>query len=274
MLRGHVTTTAFLLLCMPVAVHAETAASVLFRALGMPQIIEVMREEGVDYGETIRSDLLMGQGGAGWRAFVSEVYDAPAMESEMLAGFEARLEGVDLDPLIEFFESDRGRRIIDLEVSARRALLDDGVEEAAKATARDLRESRPERMALLEAFVEANDLVESNVIGGMNSNFAFYMGLMDGNAFDGTLTEDEILSDVWSQEEAIRADTEEWVYSYLALAYDPLSQTDIEAYIALSRTDEGRALNQALFGAFNDLFVDISRRLGEGAARFMVGEDI
>ena len=79
---------------------------------------------------------------------------------------------------------------------------------------------------------------------------------------------------MWAQEEDIRADTEEWVYSYLALAYDPLSNEDIEAYIALSRSDEGRALNRALFGAFDDLFVDISRRLGMGASRFLVGEDI
>jgi hypothetical protein len=48
----------------------------LFRALGMPQIIEVMREEGVEYGETIRTDLLQGQGGARWSATVSDIYDS------------------------------------------------------------------------------------------------------------------------------------------------------------------------------------------------------
>jgi hypothetical protein len=272
--KGLVTTAAVLLLTLPAAAHAGEDAAVLFRAIGMPQIIEVMREEGVGYGETIGSDLLQGQGGAGWSAVVSDIYDASAMTREMLSGFEARLDGVDLDPLLEFFESDRGRRIVDLEVSARRALLEDEVEDAAKAATMELRDRRPDRLALLEAFVEANDLVESNVMGAMNSNYAFYMGLMDGNAFDGALTENEILSDVWSQEPEIRSDTEDWVYSYLALAYDPLSDSDIEAYIALSRTEEGRALNRALFGAFDDLFVDISRRLGKGAARFLVGEDI
>jgi hypothetical protein len=252
--------------------HADAAA--LFRSLGMPQIIDVMREEGVEYGETIRTDLLQGQGGASWSATVSDIYDAEDMSRYMLDGFESRLDGIEIDSLLDFFDSERGRRIVEFEVSARRALLEEEVEEAAEMAAADLAQTRPDRHALLSEFVEANDLVESNVIGAMNANYAFYMGLMTGDAFGEDLSEAEILSDVWGQEDQIRSDTEEWVYSYLTLAYDPLSDEDIEAYIALSRTEEGKALNRALFGAFDDLFVDISRRLGEGAARFLVGEDI
>lgn len=272
--RGIATSAAVLALGLPVAAWAETGAEELFRALGMPAIIEVMREEGVEYGETIRADLLQGEGGPGWTAVVSDIYDAAAMERQMLAGFEERLDGVAIDPLLAFFRSDRGQRIAELEVSARRAFLDEEVERAAEEAADALREDRPDRFERVSAFVEANDLVESNVMGAMNANYAFYMGLMAGDAFGRDLSEAEILSDVWGQEDQIRTDTEEWVYSYLTLAYDPLSDEDIEAYIALSRTEEGKALNRALFGAFDDLFVDISRRLGEGAARFLVGEDI
>ena len=266
-------TIAVLLTLAPLPASAEDAGT-LFRALGMPEIIEVMREEGLDYGETIRADLLQGEGGAGWTATVSDIYDADAMGRQMLDGFGSRLDGVDLAPLLAFFESERGRRIVELEVSARRAFLDEEIEEAAGVTAATLAEERPDRHALLGQFVEANDLVESNVMGAMNANYAFFMGLMEGDAFGQDLSEQEILADVWSQEAEIRTDTEQWVYSYLALAYDPLSDEDIEAYIALSRTEEGRALNRALFGAFDDLFVDISRRLGQGAAGFIAGEEL
>jgi hypothetical protein len=272
--KGIAVSVAVVALALPLAASAETGAAALFRALGMPQIIEVMREEGVEYGETIRADLLQGEGGPGWTAVVSDIYDTAAMEQAMLEGFEARLEGVPLDPLMAFFGSERGERIVELEVSARRAFLDEELEEAAGDAAEAMRAERPERFERLTAFVEANDLVESNVMGAMNANYAFYMGLLEGGAFDDDLTEQQILSDVWSQEPEIRSDTEEWVYSYLTLAYDPLSDEDIDAYIALSGTAEGRALNRALFGAFDDLFVDISRRLGEGAARFLVGEDL
>jgi hypothetical protein len=272
--NGLLHSAAALSLLLPWAGSAHADAGALFDALGMPEIIEVMRDEGIDYGETIRADLLGGQGGSGWTETVAGIYDTDAMQREMLEGFESRLDGIEIDPLLKFFGSERGQRIVALEVEARRSLLSDEVEEAAKAAAADLAAEDPERFGLLTDFVEANDLVESNVIGALNSNYAFYTGLAAGDAFQEDLSEADILSDVWSQEEAIRSDTEEWVYSYLTLAYDPLSDEDIEAYTALSRTPEGRALNRALFGAFDDLFVDISRRLGEGAAGILAGQDI
>ena len=272
--RRIATTLAALVLLAPLPARAAEDPAALFRAVGMPEIIEVMREEGLGYGETIRTDLLGGRGGAGWAATVSDIYDAGRMTDQMLEGFESRLEGVDLDPLFAFFGSERGRRIVELEVSARRALLDEDIEAAAEAAAATLAEDRPDRHALIGEFVEVNDLVESNVMGAMNANYAFFMGLMAGEAFGDDLSEQEILSDVWSQEGEIRADTEEWVYAYLTLAYDHLSDEDIAEYIAISRTAEGRALNRALFGAFDDLFVDISRRLGQGAAGFIAGEEL
>ncbi|MCU0856260.1 MAG: DUF2059 domain-containing protein [Rhodobacteraceae bacterium] len=272
--NGPIAAAAAVALLLPWAGPAHADAAALFDALGMPEIIEVMRDEGIDYGETIRADLLGGQGGNGWTRTVAGIYDTDAMRREMLEGFESRLDGVALDSLMEFFGSERGQRIVALEVEARRSLLSEEVEEAAKAAAADLAAQEPDRFALLTEFVEANDLVESNVIGALNSNYAFYMGLAAGDAFQEDLSEADILADVWSQEDAIRDDTEEWVYSYLNLAYDPLSDEDIAAYTALSRTPEGKALNRALFGAFDDLFVGISRRLGEGAAGILAGQDI
>jgi hypothetical protein len=133
----------------------------------------------------------------------------------MLPGLRGRLGDVDLDPLLDFFESERGQRIVEGEVCGAACIPDDGVEEAAGA-AGTFAPTDPERYGLLEAFVEANDLVESNVMGAMNSNYAFYQGLMEGGAFDESLTEQEILADMWSQEDQIRGRYEEWVYSYLA----------------------------------------------------------
>lgn len=265
---------AFALQAFPAAALTQEEANALYDALGLPEIVEIMREEGLDYGATIESDLFPERGGDGWRDTVSRIYDEETMNDTMRSRIAADLDEVDVAPLLEFFESERGRRIVGLEISARRALLDPDVEDAAEVAAAELREDDPARFGLLEEFVEVNDLVESNVMGAMNSNYAFYMGLMEGGAFGGGLTESDILSDVWAQEAEIRADTEDWVYSYLALAYDPLPDEDIAAYVDISRTDAGRALNRALFAAFDELFMSISEGLGYGAAGFMVGEDI
>ena len=83
-----------------------------------------------------------------------------------------------------------------------------------------------------------------------------------------------MLADVWEQEVQIRSETEQWVYSFLLLAYQPLSDEDIEAYIQLSETSEGQVLNTALFAAFDTMYSEISHALGLASARYLSGEDI
>ncbi|MEO1197571.1 MAG: hypothetical protein AAFX45_15570, partial [Pseudomonadota bacterium] len=121
---------------------------------------------------------------------------------------------------------------------------------------------------------EVNDLIGSNLMGAMNSNYAFYQGLNDGNGLPEELTEEQMLTNIWEQEDEVRQETETWVYSYLAMAYQPLSDDDVEAYIALSESDEGRALNRALFESFDAMYSTISRALGLAAAQYIVGQDI
>ena len=130
------------------------------------------------------------------------------------------------------------------------------------------------RLTLIRSYIDANDLVESNVVGALNSNYAFYSGLVDGGAFPFDMTEDQIIRDVWEQEQEIRAETEEWIQSYLLMAYQPLSDAQIESYITLSKTPEGAALNRALFESFNTMFTEISRALGLAASIYMGGQEL
>jgi hypothetical protein len=249
-------------------------AQALADALGMDDLLPIMREEGLVYADELAADMFPGRTGGFWDAEVDRIYRVDRMEEAMVATLAAELDGAEIAALRDFFESDLGRRIVGLEVSARRALLDPAVEEASRAALERLRDEAPGRMALLRRFVEANDLVEQNVVGALNSNLAFYRGLADGEAFDGTLSEEDMLRDVWAQEPEIRSETVEWVYSYLGMAYRPLEDAALERYVALSETPEGVALNAALFAGFDRMFNRISRELGRAAARMMAGEDI
>lgn len=261
-----------LALALPAA--AEDAAREVFDALRLGDLIEVMAREGVSYGDTLAGDMFPGRAGSGWQETVAAIYDPDAMEAVVLGRLRAELEGVEVGPIVDFFTSDTGRRIVDLELSAREAMVDDDIEEAAIERYRALRAEGGDFLELLDAFVEVNDLVEQNVVGAMNSNLAFYKGLMAGGAFGRDMTEDQALRDVWAQEPEIRTETEEWVYGYLALAYAPLDAEELQAYVDFSRTPEGQALNRALFSAFDDMYVGISRALGRAAAGFMLSEDI
>jgi hypothetical protein len=270
------TALAVSLALVPFAAAAEATPEVeaLMQAMDMDGLFEVMHLEGQDYGVMLEEELFTGRGGAAWDAIVSQTYDPTEMYDRFATRFSAELEGVDVAPITEFFASDLGQRIVNYEITARRALLEEGIEEAAQETWREMAEAGDARLAQVEEFVAVNDLVESNVMGAMNANLAFYGGLLDGNAFPRQMSEEMVLSDVWAQEEMIREDTTEWVHSYLLMAYQPLSDEDLETYIAMARTDEGRALNRALFAAFDDVFTDISATLGLAASRFIVGQDI
>jgi hypothetical protein len=175
--------------------------------------------------------------------------------------------------LTAFYDSDLGRRIAEGEIAARQAFLEPGVEEAARERARLEAAEASDRIALLSEFIAVNDLVERNVSGALNSNFAFYRGLADGGAFETDIPEDLMLTEVWGQEAEIRSDTTEWLYAYQMLAYDDLSDAEMGRYIAMSETRAGQALNAALFQAFDVLFERISYDLGQAAATFIAGED-
>ena len=256
------------------AAEVSPEVGALLDAMDMRALMEVMHLEGQDYGRMLEDELFPGRGGAAWSAIVSQTYDPNRMLDRFADRFDAELEGADIAAMTDFFASDRGQRIVSYEITAREALLEEGIEEAAKETWRLREEEGDARLALVKEFIEANDLVESNVRGAMNANYAFYIGLLDGNAFPRQLSEEQVLADVWSQEDDIRDDTVEWVHSYLLMAYQPLSDEDLEVYIEMARTEAGRDLNRALFAAFDDVFVDISGTLGLAAARFISGQDI
>ncbi len=239
-------------------------------------VVELMRAEGVDYGETLAAEMFPTKGGAAWRASVALIYDTTQMRKEFDAALAKALSGdqATIDAAMAFFGDARGQRILTLELEARHALLDDAAEQAAKDRITQMKAEDAPRLQALRDFVQANDLVEMNVMGALNANLAFYRGLSSEGAFGGAMSEDDMLADVWSQEGDLRAETEEWLYSYLNLAYQPLSDADLAAYQAFSETPDGKRLNAAVFAAFDVIFTRISKDLGVAAARQMQGEDI
>ena len=253
---------------------APEKTDALYEALGLPKMLQIMRTEGIDYGETIASDMFPSAAGPRWDAMVSEIYDVEMMHEEVRAAFEEELEGDDIDAMLAFFTSEPGRTIVQLEVSAREALLDDAVDEASKEAAALAAADQTPRFDMVTAYVAANDLIETNVVGALNSNYAFYMGLLDGGAMPDGMTAELALQDVWEQEDDIRASTSEWLYSFLYMAYEPLSDDDLQAYIDFSKTDAGQDLNDALFTAFNGMFDDVSRALGLASSRMMTSQEL
>ena len=258
----------------PVAAQSDAEVAALFDAMGLPQMIETMREEGINYGAEIGEGLFQGRTSADWDDAVETIYDANKMKSRVLTQLTAELEGDDVAAMQDFFGSDFGQQVVTLEIAARRALLDDSIETASKEVAALAMADETPRYQLVTEFIDANDLVETNVAGALNSNFAFYRGLMQGGAMGDEMGEDEILATLWGQEPEIRQSTVEWVYSFLMLAYQPLSDEALQQYIDFSNSDAGQQINAAMFNAFDGVFEDISFALGFASTQVTQTEEL
>lgn len=256
----------------------ERPTDALLDLLDLPETIEVMRKEGLGYGAELGDDMLSPGGSAGWTAAVERIYDTARMEETVRAGFAEAWaeEGADLAPLMEYYGTEDAQRVVGLEISARDAMSDSSIEDVARAAwlaAEQAAETTPNpRLDLIARFIEANDLIEANVVGAMNSSFQFYAGLVDGGAFE--MTEDDILREVWSTETESREDTREWLHGYMLMAYGPLEADTLESYVDMAASDNGRALNRALFAGFDRMYSDISYALGRALADQMTAQDL
>lgn len=251
---------------------ASPEADNLARVLRLNDVIAVMHQEGLEYGEELNADLLDGQGGPFWHQNLVHLYDTDRMEATLRRALADGMTADQIAQTVAFFDTKRGQTILTLETSARTAMLHPDVEAIARANYADLAGAGDRRLAAIVRMVDGNDLLERNVAGALTSNLQFYRGLVDGNAMK--MSEETMLADVWAQEHEIRDDTKGWLFGFLLLAYRPLGDDDLDAYIAFATGDAGDALNQALFDGFDIMYGAISYDLGRIVARSMLSSDL
>jgi len=249
---------------------ADPRIARLYALMQVSETIQIQQEEGMRNAQASAPELFDGALPEGWAQAVARAYERERMEEIVRTALAQGLEGVDLTPLLDFYASPLGRKMVALEQSGRRVFLDPDVEEEARRMWRDAPEAAPHAQAI-RTYMQVNDLVERNVIAAMNADFTFLRAYFEG---DSEINEALILSDVWSEEENIRADSAEWLFAYLAMAYGPLTPEEMQASLALWHTPEGRALNNALLDGFSAMVVAISRDLGHSAGQILAGQDL
>ncbi len=270
-MRLYLLAALFWLICAPF-VAATPEADNLSRVLRLGEVIAIMRDEGLDNADDLNDEMLGGQGGQYWKDSVKHLYDADRIEATLRKSIADGMDNPQISQAVSFYQSEQGQRILTLEISARTAMLDPDIEDIAHANYYDLVSSKDAHLAAITRFVEVNDLLGLNVAGSLRSNYQFFRGLVDGKAIN--MSDDEILADVWGQEQDIQDDTEGWLFGFLLMAYRPLSLAEIEDYITFSNSASGQALNRALFDGFDTVYSAISYELGRSVARAMLASDI
>lgn len=257
-------------LALPAAAGARH--TVLMDVLQIADLSQTLHEEGLEFGATLNRDWLGGQGGPAWSGQVARIYDPERLSEGIRAGLEPALEGARLEEVITFFASDLGTRIATLENSARRALMNDDVEEAARARFAELQGGDDARIVQIRRLIEAGDLINRNVTSALNSNYNFLRALVDGDVY--VMSDEEILGDVFAERDEIEADTTAWLGAFMLLAYSPLTLEELTLYASFAETEAGQALNAGLFAGFDPLYEGISYAIGRAMALNMAAEEL
>lgn len=248
-------------------------ADVLSDSYLLPDLFDIMAEEGREATLSDPSVPETATGRASWERSIGVIYNSERMHDEFVSALNAQLDDDTRREALTFAKSDLGRRVLQLEVSARRALLAKEIDEAARMALEEAREASPDSPAAralgrVQERIAVNDLIELNVSLGLNTSLAYYNGMAEAGWMAG-LAGADLLSLVWAQEGAIRRDVTDWAESYFLLAYQPLTEGEMDRYIAHAASPAGNAFNRAMFLAFDEVFVDISRRVGVAMAQQM-----
>ena len=264
-------TVAATLVCAPLA-HARDGVAALSEALLLPEVVALLKEEGLRYGASLDEDVLSGTGGQYFADQVAQIYDTDLMLQVLQDMLSDGLDEEEIADSVAFFDTDSGQRILQLEVSARKAMNDPTIDEIAEDAWRAAEADADARFSAVLNFIDINDLNERNVTGALSSNYQFFRGLVEGGSHQ--MSEDEMLGEVWAQEEDIRSETSTWLKSFLFMAYSPLSDDEMAAYLDYSDSGAGQALNAALFDGFDEMYRDIYFALGLAVAEALQASEL
>lgn len=273
-------TVLIVLLTLGAMLSRPAQADELARALLLPELFGIMAEEGRKSVLADGAVPLQGRAFAQFAGDVERIYQPERMLAEFLRVLEAELADTPeaRTDALDFAASDAGRKILQLELAAREALLDDDVDVLARMALDEARagtggDDGAQRLQQVRARIDANDLIELNVSLGLNTSFAYYRGMLAENAVNGMST-DMLLQLVWAQEPEIRADIEDWIESYFLMTYRPLSAEEMQDFVAYVSTPLAQEFNRAMFRAFDTVFSEISFQVGRALGRRLNVEEL
>ncbi|WP_405405535.1 hypothetical protein [Paracoccus sp. Ld10] len=251
-----------------VQVQAD-ASDRIWQILDLAALMPILQEEALTEAARMEGEGLIAGGGLPWARVVGRIHDVSRMEALFRSGVRdaaARMDPLLVDRALSFHGSGLGRRVIRLEGSARRALLEDGVEDQARADfARALRDHDPRAEKIVQ-LIDGADLIAPNVAGGLNAAIAFSRGYAEGGGFDMAPDSQQLMAEAWAQRDQIEAEATAWLQGFLMLAYGPLSDDELSDYSLHAASPEGQALSQLLFAGFDRVFGQTSYDMGMAAA--------
>ena len=250
---------------------AQVQVTLAMDHLRLAELIEIVRSEGIDCADSLDTDMLNGQDGPVWAEQIDTIYNIQLM-SEIVRNEIATLPEDQLRQINQFYSGLLGVDIVELEMAARAAMQHIDIKNLAVDSYQIALAEGPQSVENVLTINDAGQFIDRNVTATLTPNYKFYLGLVDGGAFEASV--DEVIEQTWAQESEIRRDTTNWMMGYLLLSYQPLDDSEIATLVAFTQTQAGRALNAAIFEGFGSMYADISYALGRAIALNMVASDL
>jgi len=244
----------------------------LYQLLHLDELVEIVSEEGLADANATADAYLQGVTRGGFGASIAKIYDKNSLSSRVKAMFAKALPARSADRLIGFYNSDLGLQVSQLEVSARRAITDPSIEDYVIELVLEAEAQGKLRPQLLRSAIKEMDWVKQNLAGAFEARFAFLEALSQVEALQ--LDRGQIFTLMQSDQEALSKEIEEWLLGYMHMAYSPLSDDELTAYLAFQTSPEGMDLNAALFDTFNKLTTENAQQLGQFTASALSAQDL
>lgn len=259
---------------------SATASSVqdrMWQVLGLGRQMQIFQQEATREAARFEADGLIGGSGEAWADTVARINEPARLQAlfrEGLGQVFARTDLTLLNKGLGFYERGLGRQLVPLEISARLAMLDDDVTANARDAFSRAQTDGDPRVEQIARLIRTADLVAPNVSSGLNASVAFSRGFGEGGGYDMPLSDSQMLAETWAQQDQIEADTLDWLQSFLMLAYSSLSDAQLDEYITYAGSPEGQALSQAMFAAYDRVFLKTSYDMGIAAALRLQGRQL
>ncbi len=258
-----------------VAAQAEQSlAAEIRRALALDDIVAVMAEEALVTAGEGAEGLTSAQQDS-WRRGIARINSPEHLHTLFQQKLGEALRDADPAPLrkaLRFYQGDLGHRVVALELSARKAMVDpEGKAAAIEAAAAADKQDNP-RIGAIMRLIDAADAIEVNISGSLNSMMAATRGFAAASGVE--IPESQITAEAWQEEPAIRDDISEWVRALLYLSYSPVDDRELEEVIAFVASDEGRALSKLLSQAFDAMFTRTAFETGMMSASVQMGQEL
>lgn len=247
---------AFAISLAALPVKADSDANRLLDAMGVPGLLRAFAEDGRQAAQDLDAGFLGGQGGDVFAETVRRLHDPARLEPGLRASFASAIDPQVARQALVYFESDQGQRIAEVEVQAREAMVDDDVEAQVKAATSEA----DDRVLRL---LSARNLVDRNTDISVAAQIAFFEGLVAAGGLS------DQAPDVDGRRGIISEDTRAWLTGYYMLVASVIEPNDLDTYIAFWETDVGRAVDEALYVAFEEAYVALSFGLGQAVGRLL-----